>query len=291
MDVYDIYIEKCTAKIDDMYAKGRRIKFTQLPSSVSEIRKDICIKVGEKESSGVILREDTFIELGNPEMGSCSILLYTDKPAMLNDGRITLIGPDINDSGVNNLSFDEIVIIGSLHGNDKDIVELESLSRNKNATQSFPFGQIIMLGGKELTEKDFESLRETLIIGDQIEGYRVRSFSENIWSRVSKQAVAKGFNFETLGKALMIIFKTAHPKIESMEVGFVTTNKDDISILKEYSKQILKTSKEIVKENWKIKGYDIECSSDCNTCDDKPVCDDIREVLKDKMKKNSTKNG
>ena len=51
MDVYDIYIEKCTAKIDDMYAKGRRIKFTQLPSSVSEIRKDICIKVGEKESS------------------------------------------------------------------------------------------------------------------------------------------------------------------------------------------------------------------------------------------------
>ena len=89
----------------------------------------------------------------------------------------------------------------------------------------------------------------------------------------------------------MIIFKTAHPKIESMEVGFVTTNKDDISILKEYSKQILKTSKEIVKENWKIKGYDIECSSDCNTCDDKPVCDDIREVLKDKMKKNRTNNG
>ncbi|MCX6276771.1 MAG: hypothetical protein NT004_01575 [Bacteroidetes bacterium] len=288
MDVYDIYIEKYAAAVDEMYAKGRKIKFTQVPSSISEIRKNICVKVGEKGNSGVILREDTFIELGNPEMGSCSILLYTDKPAMLNDGRITLTGPDINDSGVNNLSLDEIMNAGSLHSNDKDLAELACLSKNKKEIQSFPFAQIIMIGGKELTEKDFDSLREILIVGDQIEGYMVRSFSENIWSRVSKHAVAKGFNFETLGKALMILFKSANPKIESMEVGFVTTNKDDISILKEYSNQIQKISKEIVKENWKIKGYEIDCNSDCNTCDDKPVCDDIREVLKDKMKKNRT---
>ena len=101
---------------------------------------------------------------------------------------------------------------------------------------------------------------------------------------MSREAAARGFTFETLGKALMVLLKSNNPMIEAMEVAFVTTSKHDIEVLGEYAKQIQKISRELVKEHWKIRGYDIECSSDCNACDDKPVCDDIREVLKEKMR-------
>ena len=38
-------------------------------------------------------------------------------------------------------------------------------------------------------------------------------------------------------------------------------------------------------ETWKIKGYDIDCDLDCSSCGDKPVCDDIRDVLAERKKR------
>ena len=288
MNVFDPYIIKCTNKIEEMVAAGKKIRVVMVPSSSDEIRAGMPVNVGTTASQGVILRNDTLVELGNPEAGSCSIFLYTDKPSLLSDGRITLLGPDINDSGISNLTFNEMVISGRVHPSDQDLELLEKASNRKPATKSYPFAQIIMVAGKTLSENDYETLKACQIVGDQIEGYMVRSFTQNIWSRVSRDAAAKGFNFETLGKALMVLLKSANLKIEAMEVAFVTTNKHDISVLAEYARQIQKISKEIVRENWKIKGYDIECTSDCTICDDKPVCDDIREVLKEKMRNDKT---
>ena len=288
MDVFDPYIIKCTNKIEEMVAAGKKIRVVTAPSSADEIRAGLTVAVGPAASQGVILRNDTLVELGNPEAGSCSIFLYTSKPSLLSDGRITLLGSDIPGSGISNLTFDEMINSGGVHPSDQDLELLEKASHRAPAMKSYPFAQIIMVAGKNLSENDYETLKANQIIGDQIEGYMVRSFTQNIWSRVSWDAAAKGFTFETLGKALMALMKSANPKIEAMEVAFVTTNKHDISVLAEYASQIQKISKEIVRENWKIKGYDIECSSDCTICDDKPVCDDIREVLKDKMRKDKT---
>jgi CO dehydrogenase/acetyl-CoA synthase beta subunit len=117
----------------------------------------------------------------------------------------------------------------------------------------------------------------------------VRSLSQNLWSRVSKDAADEGFGFETLGRALLVIFKSSNARIETMEIIFVTSSKEDIKLLDNIAAQVHKIGREIVKENWKIRGYDIDCDLDCSSCADKAVCDDIRKVLQAINKKEKCK--
>ncbi|MHA1432155.1 MAG: hypothetical protein ACTSRV_17455 [Candidatus Freyarchaeota archaeon] len=44
---------------------------------------------------GIILREDTFVELGNPKSASAALVLWTENPELVRDGYITIVGPDI----------------------------------------------------------------------------------------------------------------------------------------------------------------------------------------------------
>lgn len=243
--IFDAYIEKMAGYVSALRAAERRVNVFSLPSSVEEIKAGLPVKVGPGASTGIILRDDTFVELGNPEAGSSAFILFTDKPELVQNGRITLIGPDIMES----------------------------------ASKSLSFGQVLLIGGKDLNDSDHEALSHAGIIGDQVEGYMVRSFTQNIWSRVSKEAVEKGFSLETLGQALMALYKSGNAKIESMEIIFVTSGREDIKKLDEIAVQVHKITKEIVKQTWKIRGVDIDCASDCSTCSDKPVCDDIKEVL------------
>lgn len=235
---------------EDIGAQGRQITVFDAPLSVEELKAGLPVKVGPGSGSGIILREDTYVELGNPEAGSSSFMLFTDRPELVKDGRIIVIGPDIRES----------------------------------AGKSLPFGQVLIIGGKDLDNSEYEALRHAGFIGDQIQGYMVRSFTQSIWSRVSKDAAAKGFCLESLGRALMAIYKSGNAKIEKMEIIFITTGRDDIKQLDDIAAQVQKITREIVKETWKIRGYDIDCASDCSSCSDKPVCDDIREVLKAKEK-------
>jgi CO dehydrogenase/acetyl-CoA synthase beta subunit len=244
--VFDAYIKKVADYVDSLAEQGRTVKRLTVPSSVSGLRKGLKVNLGPGANPNIILRSDTFLELGSPEIGSSAFMLFTEDNSIVNDGRITVIGPDIPESG----------------------------------GKSLPFGQIIILGGKNLNAKNHDSLIHAGFIGDMIEGYMVRSLSGNVWSRVGKSAAAKGFDFETLGRALMIIYKEAQPSVESMEIVFFTKNVSDVKNLDEIAVQIHKISKEIVKENWKVKGVDIDCELDCSSCGDKPVCDEIREVLK-----------
>ncbi len=59
----------------------------------------------------------------------------------------------------------------------------------------------------------------------------IKSIPQHMWSRVSLDAAGKGFNFEILGRALMAIYRSAVPKIEAMEVMFVTSSKEDLQLL------------------------------------------------------------
>jgi CO dehydrogenase/acetyl-CoA synthase beta subunit len=248
--VFDAYIQKMAEYVEDLRAKGRQVNVFSAQSSIEDITAGLPVKVGPGAGSGIILRDDTHVELGNPEIGSSSFMLFTDKTEIIKDGRITVIGPDIKES----------------------------------AGKSLPFGQVLMISGRGLDDSDHEALRHAGFIGDQIEGYMVRSFTQSIWSRVGKGAAGKGFSLETLGRALMVLYKSDNSKIESMEAIFVTSGKVDINKLDEIAGQVQKITKELVKETWKIRGYDIDCISDCSTCNDKLVCDEIKEVLKEKKK-------
>ena len=249
MTAFDLYVGKVAGYVECLRAKGREVRTFQAPVSSARLSQKLPFRVGPGANPGIILRGDTSVELGNPEVGSASLFLLTDAPATLNDGRITLIGPDIPES----------------------------------ASASLPFGQVLLLGGAQLADQDAEALQPVQFVGDQIEGYMMRGVSQRIWSRISKEAVAKGMCFNLLGQALMAVCRSASRKLESMEIIFVTSGKEDLDPLDGWSGQVQKIAREIIKENWRIKGYDIDCASNCGTCQDQVVCGEIKEVLRERQ--------
>jgi CO dehydrogenase/acetyl-CoA synthase beta subunit len=251
MSVFDAYIQKVVEYVEALRTKGLETKEFTCLEPPEQIKDGLPVQVGANAHRGIILRSDTYLELGNPLAGSCAFVLWTEQPSLVNDGKVTLLGPDIPES----------------------------------ADGSLPFAQILIVGGEELSDRDHESLIQHQYVSDRIEGYMIKSAPDRVWSRVSKDAAEKGFDFETLGKALMGIVKSEASRVQAMEIVFVTTSKEDVQGLANIAQQIRKISKDIVKENWKIRGYDIECASDCSSCGEKVVCDDIREVISVKKRK------
>ena len=48
-----------------------------------------------RNNVSIILKEDTHLELGHPSVGSCSATLATQDSSLIENGRISLIGPEI----------------------------------------------------------------------------------------------------------------------------------------------------------------------------------------------------
>ncbi len=252
MAVYDEHIQKVVEYVEKMRQKDHTVRQFSCPGSIEKLKKGLPVKVGPKANPNIILRSDTFMELGNPKMGSKSLFLWTDNLSLVKNGKITLIGPDIQES----------------------------------PGASLPFAQIIIVAGEKFKEKEQETLEMGSHLSDQLEGYMVKSSTKNMWGRVSKDAAQKGFSFEALGKALMVLFKINVPETRAMEVIFITSSKEDVLQLDDISQKVGNIRKNIVKENWEAKGYDLDCDYDCSSCTDQSVCDDIRNVIKAEKKKN-----
>jgi len=245
MESFEAQIDAVAAYVRNLTASGKPSREFFCPSSPDDLKQGLPVRVGPGANPGIILRGNTFVELGNPTAGSCAFVLWTKQPSHLCDGKLTLIGPDI--------------------------AEAEDAS--------LPFAQVLLAAGENLDAAAHPTLAQAQYVGDQIEGYMVRSSSQNIWSRVSREAAAKGFCFETLGRALMALYKSSMAKVNAMEIVFITSGKDDVLGLEPIAKQVRQIGKEIVNEHWKSKGYDLECDLNCSSCHDKDVCDDVREVI------------
>jgi len=251
MAVFDEDINQVADYMKKLQEKDLQMREFFCNGLSENLAEELPIQVGPEANPGIILRGDTFIELGNPTNGSLSLFLWTDNPSLIPDNKITLFGPDIQES----------------------------------PGASLPFAQIIMAGGEKFREKDHEKLAMAPHVSDQIEGYMVRSSSTNMWSRVSKDAAEKGFSFEILGKALFSIFMSNIPYTQAMEIVFVTSSKEDVLQLKDLSRKVKDISQDIVKETWKAKGYDLDCDYNCESCLDQETCDSIREVIAAHRKK------
>ncbi|HEX7409497.1 MAG TPA: carbon monoxide dehydrogenase [Candidatus Binatia bacterium] len=251
MATFDGQIRRVAAYVEEMRTTGRPTREFVSASSPEALKEGLPIRIGSGANPKIILRNETFVELGNPAAGSCAVVLWTDTSALISDGRITLIGADVQEA----------------------------------RGASLPFGQILLVAGKDLSAEEHQSVGQTQYVADQIEGYMVRSSARNIWSRVSNEAAAKGFGFETLGRSLMAIYKSSLPKVQAMEVIFVTSSKADVLRLNDIATEVREIGAEIVKERWKAKGYDLDCDLDCRSCHDKDVCDDIRKITAARLRK------
>ncbi len=257
MAAFDEQLKRVGEYVAGLREQGREARELSCPSSLGELKEGLPVKVGKGANAGIILRSDTSVELGNPQAGSRAFLVWTDSPDLITDGKITVVGPDISES----------------------------------AGGSLPFAQILMVAGKELEAAEHESVHQGQYIADQIEGYMLKSSSQHMWGRVSNDVAAKGFSFETLGRALMVLFKSNLPKVEAVEAVFITSSKEDVLGLDELAEEVRNLGADIVKENWKARGFDLDCDLECGSCTDKEVCDDIRDVISLRAKKSDKKSG
>lgn len=185
----------------------------------------------------VILSEDTGLELGNPGTTSRSLLLWDDGEGVV-DGRITLVGPDFPDSEARVLPFAQVVMVKGIFRD-----EYECYRDLRDATYNL-----------------------------RLRGFMTRIFPgrQSVWCRVSKEALAKGFNAQILGSALIQALKGLH-YVNGAEVLMVTSSREDIAELSPAADMVMDIVQALIKM------YE-EMNFDCETCEYVEVCDSVVEL-------------
>jgi CO dehydrogenase/acetyl-CoA synthase beta subunit len=205
----------------------------------------------------VVLSDEMAVELGNPQMNSVSCLLWTQKPGLIHDGKITLIGPDIKDSSEKSLPFGKVVLV-EVSGFDEE-----------SAYDQY---------------KEMEAVRYSL----DLKGYMIRAVSQyqREWSRISRETLQKGFSFEVLGGALREEY-LKKDYIHAVEFLFVTSSAEDVGELQEITKNVGRTISAMNK-------MFSEIDPDCDECEYNDVCEEVDELKgmkKDRDEKRKKANG
>ena len=152
--------------------------------------KDIPVDVGVIYEGERIRRNDMYVELGGPDIKEKFELAVVKKPEQIEDGKITIVGPDL-----------------------KDMEE----------GKSYPLGILIEVAGAQL-EPELEGVVERRIHAycNFIEGFMHLNQRYDIWLRLSKKSFQKGLNsFDFIGKVLHRLFKSELPIIQKMQVTFI----------------------------------------------------------------------
>ena len=235
--------------------KGRNLFIYEKNPNPSKLFENLNIKVELDKHKEIILQEETKLELGG-----------------INNKSFSLIYPFSNLDIINYLKKWAITLIGL---ESKDIADL-----------SVDFGMIILIGGKNITEKDWDSLRQFNLISNGIEGFLIRTVPRRFWCRISVNII-KNFTFEFLGNAIFYLYKQRFKDlIESMEIFFVNTY---TNVIDEFIKITSKINTHINEkwlkkiENWK-KRIDCEYDWGCEICPYRETCYNIKQVLVEREK-------
>ncbi len=137
-----------------------------------------------------VRKDDMFVELAGPKSRGFELVRAASLDE-LEDGKFTLIGPDIS--------------------------EMQEGARH-------PYVMLYRIAGK-LVEPDLEAIveRRNHDFQNYIQGYMHLNQRYDIWVRISKDAIKKGLkSFEQIAKATMMLFKNELPFIEKIEATYIT---------------------------------------------------------------------
>jgi acetyl-CoA decarbonylase/synthase complex subunit beta len=149
------------------------------------------VDIGPVYEGERIRKEDMYVEFGGPKVDFKCELVQAKSMEEVEDGKVEVVGPDL-----------------------KDMKE----------GGSYPLANVIYVAGAKV-EKDLESVIERRIhdFTNYIEGVMHLNQRYDIWIRISKKSVKKGFDsLKWWGLALIKLFKSALPFIEKVQVTFYT---------------------------------------------------------------------
>lgn len=231
MGLFDTTFHEFRQYMDQHRDRAKTFRFNDIPHG----------RWPQGASGNVVLAGDMAVELGNPREGSVASLIWTEDGRMIDHGRITLIGPDLDQCGGQSLPFGKIVLV-HVSGFDQD-----------NTFDRY---------------REMEHLRYDI----NLKGYMMRGVSQYMreWSRVSREAMDGGFSLSILGGALIDTVMT-RDFVQGVEVVFVTAGMEHIRRLGsvfEKAGAIIAAMNKMVEE----------MSFDCGSCDYQDVCDDVSEL-------------
>lgn len=209
--------------------------------NVNETRHSMKVSWPPGGGKNVVMSRDMAVELGNPSDESVSFVLWVDKPDLVRDGVITIVGSDLPE----------------------------------RAGVSLPFGKVVVAGVRGFNEENsYNRYREMELLRYDLDlkGYMMRAVSQyqREWSRVSREALEAGFSLKVLGGALIDRFREKD-YVESVEVVFITSSREDVRELR----GILEGAMRVVSAMNKMVE---EMSFDCSTCEYNDVCSEVGEL-------------
>jgi len=155
---------------------------------------DIPVGVGVIYEGERIRKPDMCVEFGGPDIEKKFELTKVKGLDNVEDGKITVVGPDIKDLKLG---------------------------------ESYPFGIYIEVAGKQL-EPELEGVIERRIhaYSNYIEGFMHLNQRYDIWIRLGKKSYERGVNsLQVIGKVLQRLFKSELPIIEKIQITFITDPK------------------------------------------------------------------
>lgn len=221
------------------------------PSALAQYRRKIETHPHPREE--ILLAADTAVELGPPACASLHVVLWTAESEIIRDGYITLVGPDLP----------------ACRGEKRD------------------YGQILLLGLTQPPGMDFFRLESIQFLTGRLPGVMARAVPGRLWLRISYQALAAGLDFLLFGTALAEAYRQETRGVSAVETIFITSGRD----LMERFSALAAEAKIYLGQHQKIslgRAGEYECEElNCAACEEKPVCDQIREVTVIRRKRRS----
>ncbi|MEG3224142.1 MAG: CO dehydrogenase/CO-methylating acetyl-CoA synthase complex subunit beta [Methanobacteriales archaeon Met13] len=148
---------------------------------------DITVDVSPMHEGERIRSANMFVELAGPKSIGAELVQVEDN---VEDGKLEVIGPELQDMQE-----------GDIH----------------------PLGIMIKIQGEKL-ERELEGVieRRTHELCNYVKGFMHLNQRDQIWCRVSKEAMEAGFKLKDLAKALSILFKEEYSIIEAISITIMT---------------------------------------------------------------------
>ena len=230
------------------YLSQRKESLTVYPEPIPQqvLTREFGFAQKGKGRPEVILAEDVHVELGHPSLASLAMVLTTYDENLLEHGRISLAGPELR--------------------------QMKPGSRQA-------FAQIILLALDRNAMPDPFELENAQYLMHRLPGYMVRSVPGRLWVRVGRNQYNRGLDLHTVGSALVKAYSDDFKGVIKAETVFVTMGKGEILQLEPAATE----AKVLAGRHKKlVLGVDgsIECNElNCEECEEKPVCDNLRDVV------------
>ncbi|MGB9937389.1 MAG: CO dehydrogenase/CO-methylating acetyl-CoA synthase complex subunit beta [Methanobacterium sp.] len=152
---------------------------------------DIPVDVSPMYEGERIRAANMFVELAGPKSSGAELVQVADD---VKDGAVEVVG-----------------------------LELSEMTEG----EIYPFGISVKIQGEKL-EKELEGVIERRIheLCNYVKGFMHLNQRDQIWCRVSKEALEAGFKLEHLAKALSVLLKEEFPIIEKISVSVFTEESD-----------------------------------------------------------------